>query len=82
MHGQYKADGLGTNKISYKISNLRHVSKVAAHFQNNNKMFISFIQVSKRRKWKNIKTLGCRAVYITLSKLMEHSWENTKTKSC
>ena len=33
-------------KISY-IFNLRHVSKVAAHFQNNNKMLISFIEVSK-----------------------------------
>ena len=33
------ADGLGTNKISYDISNLRHVRKVAAHFPNNSEMF-------------------------------------------
>ena len=43
-------DGLGTNKLSYNITNLRHVRKVAAHFPNNNEMFISFIQVYKRRK--------------------------------
>ena len=54
--------------MSYNISNLRHVSKVATRFDNNNKMFMSFIQVSKRRKWKNIKKLGCRAVCRTLSK--------------
>ena len=48
-------DGLGTNKLSYNITNLRHVRKVAAHLPNNNEMFISFIQVYKRRKWKNIK---------------------------
>ena len=55
FHGQYKTDGLGTNEISFNNPNLRHVSKVAAHFQNNKKMFISFIQVYKRRKWENIK---------------------------
>ena len=32
--------------------NYRHVSKAAAHFQNSYKMFISFIQVSKRKKEK------------------------------
>ena len=26
-HGQYKASGLGTNKVSYNIFDLRHVSK-------------------------------------------------------
>ena len=57
--------------MSYNISNLRHVSKVAARFDNNNKMFISFIQVSKRRKWKNIKKLGYRAVYRTLSNIFD-----------
>ena len=31
FHGQCKAGGLGTNKISY-IFDLHHVSKVAAHF--------------------------------------------------
>ena len=57
--------------MSYNISNLRNVSKIAAHFQNNNKMFISFIQVSKQRKWKNIKKLGCRASYRTLSNIFD-----------
>ena len=38
--GQYKANGLGTKKISYNVFDLRHVSKVAAHFQKKNKMFI------------------------------------------
>ena len=57
--------------MSYNISNLRHVSKVATRFDNNNKMFMSFIQVSKRRKWKNIKKLGCRAVYRTLSNIYD-----------
>ena len=32
FHGQCKASGLGTNKISYNIFDLRHVSKVAARF--------------------------------------------------
>ena len=32
FHGQYKANGLGTSKISYNIFDLRYVSKVAAHF--------------------------------------------------
>ena len=37
--GQYKASGLGTNKISY-IFDLCHMSKGAAHFPKKNKMFI------------------------------------------
>ena len=52
FHGQYKANGLGTNKISYNIFDLRHVSKVAAKEKQNAHIFIL---VSKRRKWKNIK---------------------------
>ena len=32
FHGQCKTSGLGTNKISYSIFDLRHVSKVAARF--------------------------------------------------
>ena len=39
FHGQYKASGLGTNKISY-IFDLCHMSKGAAHFPKKNKMFI------------------------------------------
>ena len=50
---QYKVSSLGANRISYKIFDISHVSKVAAHFQKKNVHI--FIQVSKRRKWKNIK---------------------------
>ena len=83
FHGQYKADGLGTNKISYNISNLRHVSKVNAHFQNNNKMFISLIQVSKRRKWKNIKNYAAEPYTEPYHiSMMKHFCENTTAKIC
>ena len=48
FHGQYKANSLVINKISYNIFDLRHMSKVAAHFQNKNKMFMySFKQPSR-----------------------------------
>ena len=60
FHGQYKANVLGTNEISY-IFNLCRMSKVAAHFQRKKNVHI-FIQVSKQRNWKNIKKRGCRAV--------------------
>ena len=40
FHGQFKANSLGTNEMSYKIFNLHHMGKVAAHFQKKNKMFI------------------------------------------
>ena len=39
FQGQYKASGLGTNKICY-IFYLRHVSNVAAHFQKTDKISI------------------------------------------
>ena len=37
FHGQYKANSLGTNEISYNISDLRQLSKVAAHIQKKKK---------------------------------------------
>ena len=40
FHGQYKASGLGTNKISYNIFDLRHVSKVVAYFPKKKKILI------------------------------------------
>ena len=40
FHGPYKANSLGTNEISYNVFDLRHMSKVAAHFQKKNKMLI------------------------------------------
>ena len=66
FHGQYITNGLGTNEISYNIFDLRHMSKLAADFQKKNKNVYIFTQVSKQRKWKNIKKRGCRAVFRTL----------------
>ena len=40
FHGQYKANSLGTNKTLYNNFDLNHMSKVAAHFQKKDKMFI------------------------------------------
>ena len=40
FHRQYKVRTLGANKISYIIFDLHQMSKVAAHFQKKNKMFI------------------------------------------
>ena len=48
-HGQYKANGLGINEISYNIFDLRHVNKVAAHFQKNKKSIYSFKYRNKER---------------------------------
>ena len=49
FHGQYEANGLGTNEIPHNIFDLRHVSKVAAHFQKKKKS--SFIHSSIQTKW-------------------------------
>ena len=46
---QYKASGLGTNRISYKIFDIRHVSKAAAHFQKK-KTKCSYIHSSTQTK--------------------------------
>ena len=49
---QYIASGLGTNRISYKIFDTRHVSKVAAHFQKKKCSYIhSNIQSKKVDKY-------------------------------
>ena len=66
FHGQYKANGLGTNKISY-VFNLRHVSKVAAHFQKKNKMFIYSFKYPNEESGK--------------ISMMEHICENTTAKT-
>ena len=50
---QYRASGLGTNRISYKIFDLRHVSKVAAHFQKKNRMFIYSFKYPNEEYFKN-----------------------------
>ena len=70
FHGQYITNGLGSNKISY-IFDLRHMSQLAADFQKKNKNVYIFTQVSKQRKWKNIKKRGCRAVFRTLPNIYD-----------
>ena len=56
-HGQYKASGLGTNKVSYNIFDLRHVSKST---------FVHLFKYPNEESGKNIKKRGCRAVFRTL----------------
>ena len=46
FHRQYKTNGLETNEMSY-IFDLRHLSKIAAHFAGKQNVHI-FIQVSKQ----------------------------------
>ena len=55
FHGQYKASGLGNNETSYNFFNLRHVSKVAAHFQKKNKMFIHLFKYPNEESGKIFK---------------------------
>ena len=45
FHGQYITNGLGTNKISYNIFDLRNMSKVAADFQKKIRNIYIFTQV-------------------------------------
>ena len=55
-HSLYKTDCMEINKTSYEIFNLRHVTKVAAHFHTKNKMFM-FVhkntQTEKKGKIQN-----------------------------
>ena len=55
FHGQYKASDLGNNETSYNIFDLRHVSKVAAHFQKKNKMFIQLFKYPNEESGKIFK---------------------------
>ena len=61
---------MGTNNLSDDIFNLRHVSKVAAHFLEEKQDVHMVIQVLKQRKWKSVKP-GCRAVFRTLSNIYD-----------
>ena len=47
------------------------MSKLAADFQKKNKNVYIFTQVSKQRKWKNIKKPGCRAVFRNLPNIYD-----------
>ena len=70
FHGQYKANGLGIKKISYNIFDLRHVSKVAAHFLKKTKC--SYVQSRiQTKRVENKKKLGCRAIFITLPNIYD-----------
>ena len=53
---QYKASGLGTKRISYKIIDLRHVSNVAALSQNKNNMFIRSFKYANEESGKILKS--------------------------
>ena len=62
FHGQCKVNGLGTNKISYNIFDLRHVSKVATHFRRKT----SIQKYPNKESGKIFKKRGCRTVFRTL----------------
>ena len=53
-HGQYKANGLGTNKICY-IFDLRHMSNVAACFQKKNKIFTYLFKYTNKESQESGK---------------------------
>ena len=55
FHGQYITNGLGTNEISYDISDLRHMSLLAADFQKKNKMFIYSLRYPNKESGKLLK---------------------------
>ena len=71
FHGQYITNGLGTNEILYNIFDLRHKRKLAADVQKKSRNFYILTQVSKQRRWKNIKKRGCRAVFRTSPNIYE-----------
>ena len=69
-HSLYKTDCMEINKTSYEIFNLRHVTKVAAHFHTKNKMFIClFIKIHKQKRREKYKIACCRAVFRTMSEV-------------
>ena len=67
FHGQYITNGFGTNEISYYIFDLRHI--ISCRLLDEKQDVHIFTQVSKQRKWKNIKKRDCRAVFRTLSNI-------------
>ena len=81
FHGQYKANSLVINKISYNIFDLRHMSKVAAHFQKKNKMFIYSLKQPNKESGKILKNETAEPYlepcYISM---MECFCENTTAK--
>ena len=55
FHGQYKANGSGTNELPENIFDLSHVSKVAAHFQKKNKMSLYLFKYPNKESGKRLK---------------------------
>ena len=53
--GQYEENALGTNEISLSIFYLRHVSKIAAHFQTKHKTFVYSLRCPKNENGKIFK---------------------------
>ena len=72
---------MGVNEISYNIFSLRHIRKLAPDFQKKNKNVYTFTQVSKQRKWENIKNWGEPYSEPCQISVMEHLCENTMAKS-
>ena len=56
-----KVYDLGTIEISYNIFDLRHMSKVVAHFQKKNKMFIYSFKYTDKESGKIFKKQSYRA---------------------
>ena len=82
FHGQYITNGLGTINISYNIFDLRHMSKLAADFQKQNKMFIYSLKYPNKESGKILKNETVQPYLETcqISK-MERFCENTTAKS-
>ena len=79
FHGQYKASGLETNKVSSNIFDLRHVSKVATQFEKKNKMFIySFKYPNEESASLRAEKRGCRAAFRTLPNINNRAFPHNK----
>ena len=82
FHGQYTPNGLGTNDISYNIFDLRHMSKLAAVFQKQNKMFIYSLKYPNKESGKILKNETAQPYLETCHiSMMEHFCENATAKS-
>ena len=82
LHGQYITNGLGTNNISYNIFDLRHISKLAADFQKQNKMFIYSLKYPNKESGKILKNKTAQPYLETCQRsMMERFCENTTAKS-
>ena len=82
FHGQYEANGLGTNEIPHNIFDLRHASKVAAHFQKKNKMFLYSFKYPNKASGKILKN-EAGELYLQTCQIfqMERFCENTTAKT-